>query len=105
MNHKRIKDLFLATGHKTLPMDHSVTEASHAKSLSYSSDQLPTLKTDPTPVSRSSSAITTQTQAVSNTVKTAQSVTLTSAQNMLPTTNSCYPTHFKQGWAHYLSSE
>jgi len=86
-----------ASGPKTLPSDNSVTETSHIKSLSCSSDELTTLKTAPPPVSRSSSAITTHTQAVANTAKQAQSVTLTSAQNMLPTTTSCYPTHFKQG--------
>lgn len=82
----------------TLSSDNSVTESSHTKSLSCSSDELTTLKTaPPTPASRSSSAITTHSQAVTHTANQAQSVTLTSAQNMLPTTTSCYPTHFKQG--------
>merc|ERR1712110_819616 len=87
-----------ASGNSTLSSDNSVTESSHTKSLSCSPDELTTLKTAPLPAPNSS-AITTHTQAVANTTTTnqAQSVTLTSEQNMLPTTTSCYPTHFKQG--------
>merc|ERR1712110_888704 len=93
-----------ASGNSTLSSDNSVTESSHTKSLSCSPDELTTLKTAPLPAPNSS-AITTHTQAVANTTTTnqAQSVTLTSEQNMLPTTTSCYPTHFKQGWAPYFS--
>ena len=101
---KNVQDPFSASGNSTLPSDNSVTESSHTKSLSCSPDELTTLKTAPIPAPNSS-AITTHTQAVANTTTTnqAQSVTLTSEQNMLPTTTSCYPTHFKQGWAPYFS--
>ena len=102
---KNLQDPFSESGNSTLPSDNSVTESSHTitKSLSCSPDELTTLKTAPLPAP-ASSAITTHTQAVANTTTAnqAQSVTLTSEQNMLPTTTSCYPTHFKQGSSPYI---
>ena len=93
-------NFFSTLGHEpcdgSLPSTKFVTETSQTKSLSCSSDELTTLKTAPPPASHSSATNTTQTQATANTARQAHSVTLTSAQNMLPT-SSCYPTHFKQG--------